>query len=852
MIKITKFTCEGLEKDIVTDEKHPLFSYSISEDHDDATIVVATLSIGNWTKEFNDFNSVKYDGKELDLRSSYEAILTVKDDKGQEAKKVLSFSTGLGENGLKGDFITDPSYRFTEKRISPKVLIFRKKLQLSGKKIKKAVVYSTALGVYDFLLDGKKVGNRYFAPGFTSYKSHLMYQTYDITSSLKKDSILYFVVSGGWAVGSFVFTRKNRITAKRQALLANIFITYEDGSEELIKTDSSFDVGREGPYKEADFYDGETYDSRIGIENISYHKAGVEHVKINPLITADYGSDVIKIATLKPVSSTTLSKGKTIYDFRQNFAGVINLKIKNAKEGTQIIIRHGEILKEDGDLNLSFLRSAKATLTYICKEGKQEFAPTLTYMGFRYISLEGIEPDNVEIEAFVLSSDIKETGSFECSDKNINRLYQNIIWSSRSNFMDIPTDCPQRDERMGWTGDISVFSPTALYCFDMDRFLVKWLKDMKAEQHLGGGIPNTIPVQGYGFPATMPVMAVDFWGDACLTVPYNMYLKDGNRDVLSLMYPTMKKYVNACLFWANLFSLGKDRYIWNTLSLLHFGDWVAPDIDEMSKWQKRSKWTATASLRHTSDILSKVASVLGKHDDEIKYRKISDNVADAYQSKLIDKDGRLENEFQTGYVLPLAFDMLDDKMKKKVALNLVSLIKKNDYRIGTGFPGTPYILFALADSGYKEEAFKMLFNDKCPSWLYEVKTGGTTIWERWDGLDEDGSCSIGKDGTGGMISYNHYASGAVGAFFYQRICGIEPIVPGYKRFKIQPLIPTQLSYAKAMTDTPFGTIRSEWEKINGTIQFLIEVPVNTICELALPDGTHKELKNGRYSFTVDC
>ena len=466
-------------------------------------------------------------------------------------------------------------------------------------------------------------------------------------------------------------------------------------------------------------------------------------------------------------------------------------------------------------------------------------------MGFRYISVEGIRQEDIEVTALTLYSDIKEIGNFICSDERINRLQRNILWSSKSNFVEIPTDCPQRDERMGWTGDIAVFAPTACFNFDIGRFIKKWLTDVKAEQLPTGGIPNTVPAQGYGFPATMPSMAIDWWGDACVLVPWAQYMAAGDEQVLRDMYPVMKKYVKACRFWAG-FGIGRHRYIWNTPSVLHFGDWVAPDVPKMSQWQKRSKWTATASLYNTSRLTAMTADILGEKEDAKYFNQLSERVADAYISVFTDGNGKMKEEFQTAYVLPLWFKMFPENVQKKAAENLAELVKASDYCIGTGFPGTPYILFALADNGQEDTAFKMLTNTKCPSWLYEVKSGATTIWERWGGLDGNGECPISDDGTDMMISYNHYASGAVGAFLYERVAGIEAIEPGYRTFRIRPLAGGGITYARGTTVTPYGRIVSDWKIADGTFYLDIEVPVGTKCAVTMPDGRTSEYGSGNY------
>ncbi len=844
MLKISRFTVENLREHCVTDVSKPRFSFSLESDRQGTSLGEAEIKVGNWSVKTKSQIAIPYEGAKLKPFTTYEASVKATSNNGETAQSSLTFSTGRMGTAWQGSWISDAGYTFTEKKVSPIPMLFRKRLSLKDAP-KSAKLYATALGIYEVTLDGKKVGNRYFAPGFTSYKSQLQYQVYDVTDMLKPDSELLVTVAGGWAVGSFVFTRINRHDADRQALLMELRVTYKDGSEEIIGTDESWDVTEDGPTRMADIYDGETYDATVDISKIAWRKAAKETIRISPKLIADYGAPVTAHEEFKPLSCNKV-KNALIYDFGQNFAGVVRINV-NGKRGQVITVRHAEILNPDGTLNTAFLRTAKATATYTCVDGKQTYSPRLTYMGFRYISVEGAAESDIEVTGVALYSDMERTGSFECSDKLLNRLQENISWSSKSNLMDIPTDCPQRDERMGWTGDIAVFAPTACYNFDMSRFLDKWLLDVKSEQTKGGGIPNTVPVQGYGFPATMPEMAVAWWGDACILVPWAEYMARGDAEVLRRMYPTMKKYVKACKFWCG-FGFGKNRYIWNMPGVLGFGDWVAPDVPQMSQWQARIKWTGTASLRNTSAIVSKVAELLGEKEDAEYYKDMSDKTADAYCSVLTDGNGKLLSEFQTAYVLPIYLDMFPDKETKNKAVdNLVKLVEKSNYCIGTGFPGTPYILFALADNGRADVAFKMLMNRKCPSWLYEVVSGGTTIWERWDGLDENGVCPISDDGTDMMISYNHYSSGAVGAFMYERIAGIEALDAGYRRFRIKPVLGGGLTSAKGSVMTPYGKIVSDWKIKDSSFVINVEVPVSTLCELTLPDGTSKKIGSGVYT-----
>lgn len=843
-MKISRLTVENLVKECVTDNKKPRFSFEIESEKQNVRLDNAVVSLGNWKVNTKSQIGITYEGSELEPFTKYTVKVNAIDNFGETAEASVSFETGRLDRRWDAEWITDDTYHFTEKNISPKTMTFFKDFRCK-KEVKSARLYSTALGIYELILNGEKVGNDYFAPGFTSYKHQLQYQTYNITKQLKNNNELVVVVGGGWAVGAFTYKRRNRVYAKRQALLCELRIKYEDGSEEVIGTDGTWKVTEEGNYRETEFYNGEVYDSTVNLKNLSWKNAAIERIKIHPEILAQYGASVHAHEVFKPISKFYTENGMIVYDFGQNFAGVISAKIKG-KKGQRILFKHAEILMNN-ELYTEPLRTAKQEAVYICSDGEQTYSPRMTYMGFRYVGVTGIREEDLELSAMALYSEIEESGHFSCSNEMINKLQSSIRWGAKSNFVDIPTDCPQRDERMGWTGDIAIFAPTATYNFNMTRFLEKWLRDVKSEQNKGGGIPVTVPLVRVPFQWEIMIpMAVDHWGDACILVPWAEYKSRGDKDILEIMYPTMKLYMKACEFWAGLLSFGKKKRIWRLLH--HYGDWCAPGVN-MFTWMARGKWTATACMARSSSILSEIANILGKKEDVEYYKNLSIETSQAYRDLLMEKDCTVKKEFQTAYVLPLYYGMLSDEDRKKTASNLVRLIRKNNYHITTGFPGTPYVLFALADNGYEEDAFKMLITDTCPSWLYEMKVGGTTIWERWDALREDGTCNTGKDdGTGGMVSFNHYASGAVGDFLYRRIAGIEALEGGYKTFKIQPLLGGELNWAKGSIKTPYGEIKSEWKYKDGVFLIDIAVPVGTTCNLTMPDGDKKIIGSGSYTF----
>ncbi len=849
MLKISKLTVEHLSRGCVTDCDHPRVSFQIESDKKNVSLKNAKIWIGDWSTQTDSQILVPYEGKKLKAFTEYPVRVKAWDNKGEEAEAKTTFETGRLDRPWEASWITDGAYQFTEKKISPKPISFRKKI-LCKKKIKKARLYATALGIYEMTLNGEKVGDIYFAPGFTSYKHQLQYQTYDVTRQLKSlengENELIAVVAGGWAVGSFTYKRVNRNYADRQAFLCELRISYEDGTEEIIGTDESWDVTLDGPVWEAEFYNGEVYAATVDMNKISWHKAAKEQVKLNPEILAQYGAPVKAKEVFHPVSVKKAPSGALIYDFGQNFAGVISAKIKG-KKGQKIIFRHAEILM-DGELFTKPLRSAKQEAVYICRDGEQTWSPRMTYMGFRYVSMEGAKAEDVDLSALALYSDVEDNGEFSCSNELVNKLQSSIRWGAKSNFVDIPTDCPQRDERMGWTGDIALFSPTAAYNFDMSRFLEKWFKDVRSEQNKGGGIPVTVPlVVVPGQWEIMIPMAVDHWGDACILAPWAEYKARGDLGLLKTMYPTMKRYMKACKFWAGLGSIGKHRYIWKLLH--HYGDWCAPGVG-LWGWMGRGKWTATACMSHSSKILSQIAELLGEQEDAAYYKDLSKKTAEAYRDLLMEKDCTVKKEFQTAYVLPLYYGMLSKEDRKKTAAHLARIVRENDYHIATGFPGTPYILFALADNGYEEDAFKMLMTDTCPSWLYEMKVGGTTIWERWDALREDGTCNTGEDdGTGGMVSFNHFSYGAVGDFLYRRVAGIENLEGGGRKVKIAPLVGGGLTQAKGIVSTAYGKVASEWWINDGIFTLKVDIPCSTTAYVRLPSGEEKVLGSGSYTFT---
>ncbi len=845
MLNITRIKIENRTEDIVTDEGHPRISFALASDRQGCYLASCRIRVVSgenllWDSgEMTDGKqaAILYGGRMLAPFTKYQVHVFAKDNFGETAEKSAAFSTGRLSEPWQARWITDAGLPIPEKS-SPVPLLFRRRIELKEVPVR-AWICGTALGVYELDLNGERLGDRYFAPGFTSYLHQMQYQTYAAEGLHAGVNELRARVGAGWAVGAYTYSRHNKTFADLPALLLELHLVYADGRAEVIGTDGSWEVSREGALRFADLYDGEVYDATIDEDAIAFRPADITAPRTLCAIEAEYGAPVRAVKKLRPAAVFSSPSGERIYDFGQNFAGVIDAEILG-KEGQKIVFRHAEVMA-DGELFTRPLRSAKASVEYTCREGRQHYSPTMTYMGFRYVGVRGIGEEELTLSALVLSSDMEETGRFSCSDERLNQLQHNLQWSGRSNFVDIPTDCPQRDERLGWTGDIAIFSSTACFNFDMSRFLEKWLRDLASEQEPDGALPMTCPKAEDEWKKR----AVGCWGDACVMVPWAVYLARGDEEVLRRFYPMMKKYLGECERRASLFSVGKHKRIWSLP--FQFGDWCAPDEDFM-QWVLKGKWVATAYFANSCHIVSRIAEILSKPADKDYYYHLYEEISDAYTSLLCDRNGRLKKEFQTAYVLPLAFAMVHGSQEKVMAQRLSEMVRDAGWSPRTGFPGTPYLLFALADHGMQDAAFRTLLSESCPGWLYAVKAGATTIWERWDALRPDGTVNTGaKHGDAGMVSFNHYANGAVGDFFYRRIAGLEATEGGYRRFTVKPVIGGGLTHAEAETETAYGTVRAAWRIENGEFIQEVTVPVSTECTVILPGGEQHTLRSGTYT-----
>ena len=743
----------------------------------------------------------------------------------------------------KGKWITGPGNIDKDEQLAP--YVFRKTIECS-KTVVTAELFASALGCYQILINGKKISERYFAPGYTQYDKRVLFNRYDVKDFFDdKEVTIDAEVAGGWYAGRLGLTLKGNRFGTKRAFLMELHIYFEDDSELVVSTDESWLVTCDGPRRFASFFDGEIYDARMKLENARWTSAKPYRGKLPESTEEDDGVPVLRHELLRPKKIWRGSDGETLVDFGRNIAGIVQLGPFRGKKGHKVTVRHGEII-QNGALYVENLRTAKARLDYICTDGMQEYRPEFTYMGFQYVSITGMDVAQDNIGAWELYSDMPVAGSFECSDENLNQLQRNIVTSLKANFVDIPTDCPQRDERSGWTGDIAVFAPTAAFNMDISQFMKKWLRDLSLSQHANGVVPMFVPDNGFSLHKNDGIFGIlnrfqdAVWGDAAILVPWAVYRSTGNVDILKDQYDSMKKWLAYEERMAALFSQGEEKFIWS--AGFHFGDWLAPG-ESMVENMKKAKWTSTAYFANSANILSQIATILHEDDDAERYRVLYRNIRRAFQKTLLDKDGHIVKGFQSAYVLALEFGLLDEH-QSQIALNdLVADIRSKGNHLSTGFVGTDRLLFALSDHGAADVAYDVLMQKSYPSWLYPVLCGATSMWERWDSLKPDGQVNT----EGDMVSFNHYAYGAVGNWMYTRIGGLEMIEAGYRRFRIAPLVGADLTYAKVKHQSPFGEIVSVWHRQDDSFTLDLTVPKGTTAEVILPDGTKYEYGEGEYS-----
>ena len=682
--------------------------------------------------------------------------------------------------------------------------------------IKRAVVYASALGLYELHINGKRVGEDYFTPGWTDYTKRVYYQTYDVTNLLVPGyNAIGAILADGWYAGYLGFGRKREHYGSEPRLLVQLEIEYLDGSRQTVITDKSWKAAY-GPLLEADFLMGETYDARR--ETRGWDRPGFDDSGWNPVAVTDKmdaqvqgypGVTVRETQQIKPVKRTEPKKGAYVFDLGQNFAGWVRLKVRG-KAGTKVVLRFVEVLNPDGTIYTRNLRAARCTDTYILAgKGEEIWEPRFTSHGFRYVEVTGYpgKPSLDAITGIVVHSDTPPVGSFECSNPVVNQLHRNIVWSQRGNFIEVPTDCPQRDERLGWTGDAQIFIRTATYNMDVGAFFTKWLVDLEDAQTKEGAFPDVAPhkvAMGSGVAA---------WGDAGVICPWTIYQVYDDKRIVEKHYESMKK-------WIDYLQKHSDNLLRPAYG---YGDWVAVG----SKTPKDV--IATAYFAYSTQLLSKTAAAIGKNEDAKKYEALFERIKAAFNKAYVSDDGRIKGETQTCYSLGLYFDLLALDKRELAAKHLVEAIRKKDWHLSTGFVGLSYLLPALTQTGNLDIAYRLLNNETFPSWGYSIKNGATTIWERWDGWTEEKGFQ-----DPGMNSFNHYAFGSVGRWLFGIVAGIDTDGPGYKRIIIRPRPGGGFSYAKASYESIHGKIVSDWKIEGRTFTLNVTIPANTTATVYVP------------------
>ncbi|SPO06200.1 probable alfa-L-rhamnosidase [Cephalotrichum gorgonifer] len=742
--------------------------------------------------------------------------------------------------------------------------LFRKEFVIRGS-ILHARLYITSHGVYEAEINGQRVGDFFLAPGWASYDGRLPYQTYDVTQHLSQTNTLGVRVAEGWFSGRLGFEGGSRnIWGRRTALLAQLEVTLADGSLVTIATDGSW-TAAQGPIRLAEIYDGEKYDATAEVPGWSVagpQSACWTPVEVLPPIPEQVpllrgaAEPVRRVQVLKPVETITTPAGKTILDFGQNLVGYVRIKNVAGPREHVLLLSHAEVL-EDGELGVRPLRVCKARDEYTFRGdlGGESYEPRLTFHGFRYVQVDnwpaGAADLSDSVEAVVCHTDMEERGSFSCSDEKLNKLFANIRWSMRGNFLSVPTDCPQRDERLGWTGDLALFAPTAVLLYGCSGILRDWLQNVWFDQKKLNGVPPMVsPNVLYDNKPWGRVFPLAIWHDVTILGPWALWEETRDHTILAAQYDSM-------VTWLNCIPKNKEgpTRLWD-LSKPQLGDWLDPNAppSEPHKALTDGVLVANAFLTHSLDLIARVATILGKGDDAAKYHAMAKDARADFAAEYIAPNGRLVSDTQTAYSLAICFHLLSPPQLRRAGSRLAEIVRRNSFRVATGFAGTPFVCEALCLSGHSDVAYAMLLNEKCPSWLYPVTMDATTVWERWDSMLPDGRINPGE-----MTSFNHYAYGAVAKFMVERLAGLRRLEPGWKRTRVQPEVEGPFTWARAEHLTPYGMVSSSWvlakhaEAGMNELRIEVVVPPTTEMEVVIPgvDGCRTEtVGSGKWLFAT--
>lgn len=731
------------------------------------------------------------------------------------------------------------------------------------KKIKKARVYMTTHGIYEVKINGKKVDDSILAPGFTTYDKRIKYQVYDVDYLINEGlNAIGVTIADGWYKGKIALGRGCEY-GEVLGLLFQLELTYEDNSKYTICSDELWKYSYDGPVRVADLFLGETIDARMDdgeISSVEYDDTAWKDVYVREgvydTLEAQIDPPVKVFERVSAKRVWTAPNGDTIVDFGQNLAGFLNVEL-DYKEGEKITFEHGEVLDKDGNFTYAFTGTRAQIDSYICRgNGLEVFEPKFTYHGFRYVRVTGGSNWKKEqFTALAISTDNKVIGSFRCSDDKLNQLQHNIYWSQRSNNITIPTDCPTR-EKAGWTGDVVVYGPTALYNQDMVAFYEDWLGSTRLEQLENGHVLNTVPqIKNYVQQSMAGSLG---WGDVILTLPWQLYKLCGDRKALEENYDAMGKWMTAMKNAAyempqNINSESSERHIDNQHYLIntgfHFGDWLVPSVKNEQGFSDgpassflTMNYVGTSLLVANAELYSQISKELGYEVVEEEYKKYAQRVREAFYEEYVDENGRLGQELQGNYILALVNHMVPEEKEELLAARLNNLIKENGECLDTGFMSVAYILDILCDYGYEDTAWKVLWQNRCPSWIYEIENGATTLWENWDAIREDGTVD--------KCSFNHYAFGCIGDFLYRRILGLQNVGVGYDEILINPIYTCELKWAEGSYNSVYGEISIRWEKKNEGYLLSGKVPANTKATIVLPNGKKEEIGNGKFNLVI--
>ncbi|UFU03047.1 glycoside hydrolase family 78 protein [Ruania suaedae] len=709
--------------------------------------------------------------------------------------------------------------------------------------VQKATLYATAGGAYQVSINGADVDDSVLKPGWTDYHERLVHESTDVTDLVQDGTNAIGIrFAGAWWTEKFGFHGTGRrIYGDQPAVAAQLHLELSDGSTQVIATDATWRAAAVGEITASSIYQGEDIDARralpgwdqAGFDDANWPAAVVSDLAVVP--EADPAEPVRRVGEVAVAEVITTPAGKTVLDFGQNLVGRLRVRVRGP-EGHVITLRHAEVL-EHGELGVRPLRYAKATDTVVCSGSQDVVEPEFTFHGFRYAEVENWpgEFDPSAVTAVVISSDMRRTGWFESSHELVNRLHENVVWGMKGNFVSIPTDCPQRDERLGWTGDIQVFSPTASSLFDSDGFLTSWLRDVALEQARAGGVcPFVVPnVLGDPKPATA-------WGDAATVVPMVLYERFGDRAALAEHYPSMKSWMEV------LVDLAGERLLWE--GDFQFGDWLDPAAppDQPGGARTDKDIVASAHVVRSATLLAEAATILGHPDDADHYGDYAERARQAWVNEYVTGAGRIVSDSQTAYAMAIGYGLVDGRTTQAMGDRLAEIVRRDGFVIGTGFVGTPIIADALSSTGHADVAGRLLLQTGLPSWLYAVTMGATTIWERWDSMLPDGTINPGE-----MTSFNHYAFGAVADWLHRGVAGLVPDAPGYARIRIAPLPIEGMEHASVRRETPYGLAESGWaETGEGTLRVHATIPANTTAQVALPGQDPFEVGSGTHEWTV--